>query len=119
MFQYKDSAFYCEEVSLEKIAKEVGTPCYVYSKASFGGSLKALKNAFKKVNVEPLICYSVKVASNIALLNLAKEEGAGADIVSGGELFRALKAGIDPRKIVFSGVGKTKDEIIAALKTGI
>ncbi|MBI5048457.1 MAG: diaminopimelate decarboxylase [Deltaproteobacteria bacterium] len=116
-FTYKNNKFYAEAVSIEKIAKEVGTPCYIYSHKTLTRHYAAFDEAFK--DVPHLICYSVKANSNIAVLNTFIKAGGGVDIVSGGELFRALKAGANPKKIVYSGVGKREDEIEYALKTGI
>lgn len=116
-FTYKNNKFYAEGVSIEKIAKEVGTPCYIYSHKTLTRHYAAFDEAFK--SVPHLICYSVKANSNIAVLNTFIKQGSGVDIVSGGELFRALKAGANPKKIVYSGVGKREDEIEYALKTGI
>lgn len=116
-FQLKNGVLQAENVALNQIANEFGTPCYVYSKA-------ALTQAFKNfqaglVNTNHLICFAVKANPNIAILNLFAKLGAGFDIVSGGELARVLAAGGDPQKIVFSGVGKTADEMRAALDAGI
>ncbi|HLA51260.1 MAG TPA: diaminopimelate decarboxylase [Thermodesulfobacteriota bacterium] len=116
-FTYKGNKFYAEGVSIEKIVKEVGTPCYIYSHKTLIRHYNAFDEAFK--TVPHLICYSVKANSNIAVLNTFIKQGSGVDIVSGGELYRALKAGADPKKIVYSGVGKKEDEIEYALKTGI
>jgi diaminopimelate decarboxylase len=113
-FNYRENLLYAEDVSLQSIAETVGTPCYVYSMAAFMGYLSDLESAFQ--GVRHLICYSVKAASNLTLLSLVAEKGMGADIVSGGELFRALKAGISPRRIVYSGVGKSREELEAALE---
>ncbi|MEK7689168.1 MAG: diaminopimelate decarboxylase, partial [Deltaproteobacteria bacterium] len=109
--------FYAEAVAVEKIAREVGTPCYIYSHKTLIRHYTAFDEAFK--SVPHLICYSVKANSNIAVLNTFVKQGSGVDIVSGGELYRALKAGANPKKIVYSGVGKREDEIEYALKTGI
>jgi diaminopimelate decarboxylase len=116
-FTYKKNKLYAEGVAVEKIAKEVGTPCYIYSHKTLTRHYTAFDEAFKAV--PHLICYSVKANSNIAVLNTFIKQGSGVDIVSGGELFRSLKAGADPKKIVYSGVGKKEDEIEYALKTGI
>ncbi|MDR2405315.1 MAG: diaminopimelate decarboxylase [Deltaproteobacteria bacterium] len=116
-FKYKENTLYAEDVSLEQVAEKVGTPCFVYSMAAFMESLSALEAAFQ--GVRHLICYSVKAASNLTLLSLVAEKGMGADIVSGGELFRALKSGISPRRIVYSGVGKSREELEAALAAEI
>ncbi|MBI1883501.1 MAG: diaminopimelate decarboxylase [Chlamydiae bacterium] len=116
-FHYKDDILFCEDVPLGKMAQAVGTPLYVYSSKTLTDHFQKLDRAFS--SVEHLICYSVKSNSNLAVLSLLKNLGSGFDIVSGGELFRALKAGADPRKIVFAGVGKTADEIEFALKENI
>ena len=104
-FIYKDNDLYCEEVRVEDIVKDVGSPCYVYSQRTLIEHFRKLKVAFKPVN--PLICYSMKANSNLAICKALVNEGAGLDIVSGGELYRALKVKADPEKIVFAGVGKT------------
>jgi diaminopimelate decarboxylase len=116
-FDYEDGALFCERTPLSAIAEAVGTPCYVYSSATFERHLGAVDSAW--AGFPHLVCYSVKVASNLALLARVAKKGLGADIVSGGELYRALKAGIEPGKIVFSGVGKTAREMIEALQAGI
>ncbi|MBI5327139.1 MAG: diaminopimelate decarboxylase [Deltaproteobacteria bacterium] len=116
-FTYKKNKFYAEAVSIEKIAKEVGTPCYIYSHKTLTRHYAAFDEAFE--TVPHLICYSVKANSNISVLNTFIKAGSGVDIVSGGELFRSLKAGANPKKIVYSGVGKREDEIEYALKAGI
>ena len=103
----------CESVSLEMIAREVGTPCYIYSSAAIREQYNQLRNAVGKVDAR--LHYSVKANSSIAILALLRELGAGLDIVSGGELFRALRAGYSGRDIVFSGVGKTEREMEEAL----
>lgn len=115
--EYRKKKLFIEDVSIEKLAKKFGTPLYVYSRSHLRGQYKELASAMKEVN--PLICYSVKANSNGAVIKTFKDEGAGVDIVSGGELFRALNAGVSPDKIVFAGVGKTRDEIEYALNTGI
>jgi diaminopimelate decarboxylase len=116
-FAYRNGEMLAEEVPLKRIAKEVGTPAYVYSLATLKRHYKVFDHAFAKV--PHIVCFSVKANSNLALLRAFAREGSGFDIVSGGELFRALKAGGDPKKIVFSGVGKKKDEIEYALNSGI
>ena len=116
-FEYRDGEMFAEGVPLKKIAREVGTPAYVYSLATLRRHFRVFDQAFKAV--PHIICFSVKANSNIALLKALAKEGSGFDIVSGGELFRALKAGGDPKKIVFSGVGKKRQEIEDALKAGI
>ncbi len=116
-FNYKGKNLYAEEVPVSRIAKEVGTPVYIYSKRTLNRHLAAYGDAF--ASVPHLICYSVKANSNLSVLSTFVKGGSGFDIVSGGELFRALKAGGDPKKIVFSGVGKRDDEIEYALNAGI
>lgn len=116
-FNYKGGKFYAEGVAIEKIAKETQTPVYVYSQKTLVRHYNAFNDAFAKV--PHLICYSIKANSNISILKTFADMGSGFDIVSGGELFRALKAGADPSKIVFSGVGKRADEIEYALKSRI
>ncbi|GAB4566745.1 MAG: diaminopimelate decarboxylase [Haliangiales bacterium] len=116
-FAYRDGALHCEDVSLASIAEAVGTPAYVYSYATLSRHLRVFQEALSGVN--STICYSVKANSNLAVLRSLFALGAGADIVSGGELTRVLTAGVDPRKVVFSGVGKRADEMRAALQAGI
>lgn len=116
-FNYHDQELHCERVPLKKIAKEVGTPCYVYSHATLSHHFTVFDGAFEKV--PHLTCYSVKANSNLAILRLFGSLGGGVDIVSGGELYRALKAGIPSDRIVYSGVGKTLDEIDYALRENI
>jgi diaminopimelate decarboxylase len=116
-FQYEGDELFCEGVPLAKIAREVGTPTYVYSHATLERHLRVFDGAFAAH--DHLVCYSVKANSNLAVLRALFRLGAGADIVSAGELFRALRAGCDPKKIVFSGVGKRPDEIEYALESSI
>ncbi len=116
-FTYKDGRMYCEEVPLERIASEVGTPAYVYSRATLERHYRAFDEPLSAV--EHLVCFSVKANSNLAVLKLFSDMGSGFDIVSGGELYRVRKAGGDPSRVVYSGVGKTGDEIKAALQAGI
>jgi len=116
-FEYREGKLFCEQVSIETIAQEVGTPFYCYSHATLSRHFRAFDSAFDEV--DHLTCFSVKSCSNIAILNLFASMGAGMDIVSGGELYRALKAGVPAEKIVFSGVGKTEDELIYGLEAGI
>ena len=116
-FEYRAGEMFAEGVPLKRIAKEVGTPVYIYSLATLRRHYQVFDRAFAKVR--HIVCFSVKANSNLALLRAFANEGSGFDIVSGGELFRALKVGADPRKIVFSGVGKKKEEIEYALNTGI
>jgi len=116
-FEYRNGEMFAENVALTRIAKEVGTPAYVYSLATLKRHFNVFDQAFARV--PHIVCFSVKANSNLALLRAFAKAGSGFDIVSGGELFRALKAGGDPKKVVFSGVGKKKEEIEYALKTGI
>ena len=116
-FEYKENALYCEDVLLSDLAEEYGTPLYVYSKRQIIENLQAIDAAFN--GAEHLLCYSLKANSNHSILKLLAEAGAGADIVSGGELHLALKAGFLPNKIVFAGVGKRSDEIEYALQQNI
>ncbi|MGQ9843237.1 MAG: diaminopimelate decarboxylase [Spirochaetota bacterium] len=116
-FTYHNGKLYCEEVSLEAIAEEYGTPVYVYSSRCFIEKFKQLDNALSK---HPhLVCYSVKSNSNINILRMMHSAGCGMDVVSGGEIYRAIAAGVEPEKIVYAGVGKTSCEIEMALSTGI
>ncbi len=116
-FEYRHGELHAEGVPVARIAEEVGTPVYIYSAATLRRHFRVFDEAFQ--DVPHLVCYSVKANSNLAVLHLLAREGAGADIVSGGELFRALRAGIPPEKIVFSGVGKTEREMEEALSAGI
>src|SRR5919199_4244606 len=110
-FHYRDRALFCEDVPVRKLAEAYGTPLYVYSKATLLHHLGQLQKAFAAV--EPLVCYSVKTNGNLSLCRLMAQAGAGFDVTSGGELYRALKAGGVGDKIVFAGVGKTDDELRA------
>lgn len=116
-FHYHNDALFCEDVPLERLAKEQGTPCYIYSHATLTRHFQAFDQAFAKV--PHLIAFAMKANSNLAILRLMASLGSGADIVSGGELFRALQAGIPPSKIVFAGVGKSPEEIGYALDSDI
>lgn len=116
-FHYKNNLLHVEELSAEEIARQTGTPVFVYSQSAFLANLDAWKDAASKFDC--LICYALKANDNLELLKLASQRGLGADVVSGGELFVALKAGFPPEKIVFAGVGKRAEEIRYALKTGI
>ena len=116
-FAYKGKSLYCEDASVEHIAAQVGTPLYLYSRKTLERHFSVFDGAFSAV--PHLTCYSVKACSNIALLRLFARLGAGVDVVSGGEIFRALKAGLPAGKIVYSGVGKTRAEIEYALQCGI
>lgn len=116
-FEYRQGELYCEQVPVSRIAKEVGTPCYIYSHATLIRHFRAYDSAFK--DIPHIVAFAMKANSNLAILRLMAKEGSGVDIVSGGELFRALKAGVSPSKIVFAGVGKNADEIRDALKADI
>jgi diaminopimelate decarboxylase len=116
-FNYKNDELYCENVPASRIAAEVGTPVYVYSKATLLRHYRQVADAFAPLN--PTICYSIKSNSNLNLCKVLVHEGCGMDVTSGGELFKALKAGCDPRKIIYAGVGKTDDEIRMAIDAGI
>lgn len=116
-FQHRGGHLCAEDVLLENIASEIGTPFYCYSTATIERHYRAFAEAF--AGLDAMICYAVKANSNIAVINILGRLGAGADVVSGGELKRALAAGIRPEKIVFSGVGKKEDEMAAALKAKV
>jgi diaminopimelate decarboxylase len=117
VFHYHNDQLFCENISLKQLAREIGTPLYVYSRRVLEENFRNFDNAF--ADVPHLICYAVKSNSNLSILKLFRDLGAGVDIVSGGELFRARQAGMDPQKIVFSGVGKKNAEIDYALNTDI
>ena len=116
-FHYKKNELYAEEIALKDIADVYGTPTFVYSKATLDRHAKAYINSFKKMN--GLVCFSVKALSNISILKTLKNSGCGFDIVSGGELHRALLAGANPKKIIFSGVGKSKAEMASGIENNI
>ena len=116
-FNYKDGELFAEGVALKDIAKKYGTPTYVYSKATLERHAKAYIDSFESMS--GLVCFSVKALSNISILKTLRISGCGFDIVSGGELHRAILAGADPKKIIFSGVGKSKDEMVAGIKHNI
>ncbi len=116
-FDYRRGKLYAEGVSIERIVREVGTPVFIYSSKTIKRHYGAFDGAFR--SVKHLVCYSVKANSNIAILRLLAREGSGFDIVSGGELFRVVKAGGDTTRVVFSGVGKRDDEIEYAIKKKI
>ena len=117
LFDYRDGVLHCEGVSTERLVAEYGTPLYVYSRNAILERYRAFTDAFAAL--DPLIAYSVKANGNLAVLRLLADAGAGADIVSGGELHRARLAGVPAERIVFSGVGKTITELAAALDAGI
>lgn len=116
-FHYQDHSLFVEELPLSQIAEQFGTPCFVYSRQALQDNFLAYEKAFS--GSEHLICYAVKANSNLAVLNVLAKLGAGFDIVSGGELERVIRAGGDPAKVIFSGLGKTEDEIRAALNANI
>ncbi len=116
-FNYRNGKLYAEDVSVEQIASEVGTPVYIYSRATFLTHLRKIRKAYAEL--ETTVCYSIKACSNIHILKFLAEAGSGFDIVSGGELFRARQAGADTGKIVYAGVGKTDVEIIEAMNAGV
>ena len=116
-FNFKQGELFCEDVPIKNIAEKFGTPAYVYSKATLLRHLDVYQKSLESLN--GIVCFSVKALSNLSILKLLDEHGSGFDIVSGGELNRCIKAGIDPKKIIFSGVGKSADEIALALKVGI
>jgi len=116
-FNYKNGKLFAENADIQRIATEVGTPVYIYSKATFKEHLQRIQEAYSELDTT--ICYSVKACGNINVLKFMAEAGSAFDIVSGGELYRVLQAGANPSKIVYAGVGKTDTEIIEALNAGI
>jgi diaminopimelate decarboxylase len=116
-FEYRSGVLHAEGVSVRQLADQFGTPLYVYSRNHLRDQFRRLRQALAPL--DPLICYSAKANTNGAIVRTFVDEGAGVDVVSGGELYRALRAGADPRKIVFAGVGKTESEIAYALGRGI
>ncbi|MCK5421464.1 MAG: diaminopimelate decarboxylase [Deltaproteobacteria bacterium] len=116
-FQYHQNELYCDEVPINKIADKVGTPFYLYSNHTLENHFKVFDSAFS--GIDHLTCFSVKANSNLTVLKIFVNLGGGVDIVSGGELFRALNSGVDPSKVVFSGVGKGIKELEYALEAGI
>jgi len=116
-FQYRGENLFCEEVAISDIAASVGTPFYLYSRQTLENHFRAFDSAFGKV--DHLICFSAKANSNLAVLRVFVRLGGGVDVVSGGEIYRAIQAGVKPEKIVYSGVGKRADEIEYALKQPI
>ncbi len=116
-FQFKKGELYAEDVPVSKLAEEFGTPLYIYSHKTLERHVKAYETAFQ--SIPHVVCYALKANSNAAIVKLIGELGGGADVVSGGELYRALKAGIPAKKIAYAGVGKKEDEIRLALKSKI
>lgn len=117
MFEFRHGSLHAESVPLETIAREFGTPCYVYSRAALAAALREFQSACS--GHDALVCYAMKANSNLAILNLFAGMGAGFDIVSGGELARVIAAGGDPGRVIFSGVGKSVAEMRYALESGI
>ena len=121
-FHYRNGRLFCEEADAEALAGAHGTPLYVYSARTITEHYRKLKDAFTPPAPkpwDPVICYSVKANSNLSILKMMAKEGSGFDVVSGGELHRALKIGADPKRIVYAGVGKSDEEIVAGLRAGI
>lgn len=116
-FAYHDGELWCDSVAVASVAAEVGTPLYLYSAAVLRERYQAIASAFAAIDTT--VCFSVKSCSNIGILNVLRQEGCSFDVVSGGELFRVIKAGGDPRKVVYAGVGKTVEEIRYALEQQI
>lgn len=116
-FHYQRGILHCESIPVSELGRRYGTPLYIYSARTIREHFRKLRSAFR--SVRPLICYSVKANSHLAILDLLRREGAGFDVVSGGELFRVLRIGAAPRRIVFSGVGKGDREIRDAIRAGI
>ncbi|WP_029520267.1 diaminopimelate decarboxylase [Persephonella sp. IF05-L8] len=116
-FRYKGNQLFCEDISVKDITAEYGTPVYIYSKKAIENKIKQYKEAFSGYPTQ--ICYAAKANSNLSILKIFNKHGLGLDIVSGGELYRGLKAGFPPDKIVYAGVGKTDNELIQAIDTGI
>lgn len=116
-FQYQNGELYCEDVAVQELAREHGTPLWVYSRAKLVHEYRQIQEAFAAL--DPVICYSVKANSNLSILKLLSEEGCSFDVVSGGELYRVREAGADTTKVAFAGVGKTDEEIRFALENDI
>ena len=116
-FHYENGELYVESVPVEKIIREVGSPAYIYSERAISDSYASYQEAFS--SHKTVIAYAMKANGNLSILSLLGKKGSGADVVSGGELFRAMKAGIPPDRIVFAGVGKTEQEMKEALDAGI
>ncbi len=116
-FRFKNTEMYCEGVRVSRIAKDVGTPFYLYSYKTLTDHFNKIKKAFTEI--DPIICFAMKANDNMAVVKSLVDQGAGLDIVSGGELQKARKVKADPKKVVFASVGKTEEEITLAIKTGI
>jgi len=117
VFTERDGQLYCDRVPLARVAAEIGTPTYVYSLRALREGYRAYAQALAPL--PHVVCYSVKANGTLAILRAFAREGSGFDIVSGGELFRVVRAGGDPRRVVFAGLGKTRDEMAQALAAGI
>lgn len=116
-FRYKNGKLYAESVDIDLITGDVGTPVYIYSQATLGDHLHKIQQAYAELDTT--VCFSVKACGNINILKYLVSQGSGFDVVSGGELYRVLQAGGDPKKVVYAGVGKTDKEIVDALNAGI
>ncbi len=116
-FAVRNGRLYCESVPVDRIADDLGTPVYIYSQKTLVDHFRKLKTAFRSIN--PLICFAVKANGNLAIMKLLVEQGAGLDIVSGGELYKALRVGCPPERIVYASVGKRPEEIRESLRAGI
>ena len=116
-FNYKNGKLFAEDIDVEAIASQIGTPVYIYSKATFKDHLQKIRDAYREL--APMVCYSVKACGNINILKFLAEAGSGFDVVSGGELYRVKQAGGDLSRVVYAGVGKTDTEIIEALNASI
>lgn len=116
-FNYRNGRLFAENVDVQQIAEKVGTPAYVYSKATFLDHFRKIRRAYS--GLDTTICYSVKACGNINILKFMAQAGSGFDVVSGGELYRVLQAGGEPSRVVYAGVGKTDNEIVEALDAGI
>ncbi|MBO23520.1 MAG: diaminopimelate decarboxylase, partial [Rhodospirillaceae bacterium] len=114
-FEYRNGELHAEDVPLSRIAEAVGTPVYVYSETALTDAYRLFADALARAGLDSRVCYAMKANSNLAVVRALAACGAGADVVSGGELARALAAGMDPAEIVFSGVGKTADEMEQAI----
>lgn len=116
-FEFRDGVLHCDQTALDRIAKEVGTPCYIYSRDAIVANLNLLKRSFAPLG--PKICYAVKANANLSILSLLAQQGSSFDIVSAGELYRLNRIGVDSGQIIFSGVGKSEEEIDAAVRQKI
>jgi len=117
LFDYKDAALFCEDVAISQIAQKVGTPFYLYSKNTLLRHYRRLEESL--ASIDHIICFAMKANPSLAICKVLADEGSGADVVSDGELYRAIKAGIPPEKIVFNGNGKTAEELRAAIESDV